>query len=102
MKGLIIIAGITRGDIEHIANLAMITIEDTQMDTFVEEFSAIVEFASQLNEMDTDGIVPTAHIVPVQNVFREDIVKPSSPREEILANAAMKTEECYKVPAIME
>ena len=55
----------------------------------------------QAHEVSTDGIEPLAHILPINNIFREDKVQPGSPREEILSNAPLVEEGQYRVPRIL-
>lgn len=88
-------------EVEHVALLARLSLGEGEKIAFAEQLSAILEYASKLNELSTDGIEPLAHILPVYNVFREDKVVPGSPRDEILSNAPMVEEQQYKVPKIM-
>jgi len=54
-----------------------------------------------LDEVDTDRVEPMAHALDVSDVFREDEVRPSLPRDEALANAPNRDDECYLVPAVL-
>ena len=67
-----------------------------------QDFKAIVDFAGQLEEIDTEGISPMAHVLPVQNAFREDVVQPSYDRAALLANAPSAQEGCLWVPRVVE
>jgi len=58
-----------------------------------EQLSAILDYAARLQELDTEAIPPTASVVPLQNVMREDRVIPSLPRDQVLANAPDKSED---------
>ena len=62
----------------------------------------LVDFAGQLEEIDTEGISPMAHVLPVQNAFREDVVQPSFDRAALLANAPSAEEGCLSVPRVVE
>jgi aspartyl-tRNA(Asn)/glutamyl-tRNA(Gln) amidotransferase subunit C len=62
----------------------------------------IVEFANNINKLNTDGVEPTNHILKVQNVFREDEVKESYSRDEILKNAPKKEAGCLVVPSVVQ
>lgn len=93
---------ITRNDVEYVANLARLTLTEEEIEKMTKELGAIIEFANKLSELNTEGIEPTAHVLNIYNVFRNDEVKPSYPREEILKNAPSHDDVCIKVPKIVE
>ena len=93
---------ITREQVEHVAKLSRLNLTEEEINRLTVEMEHIIAFADKLNELDTDGVEPTAHAIPIQNVFREDIVGPSFPREQILANAPAQEDGCFKVPKIVE
>ena len=66
------------------------------------DMESIIGFADKLNELDTDGVVPTAHAIPMQNAFREDEIKESYPREEILKNAPSTDGDGFLIPKVVE
>ena len=92
---------ITTEDIEYVAKLAKLKLSDSEKDMLVNQMGDIVEFANNINKLDTDGVKPTNHILEVQNVFREDEVVPSYSRDEILKNAPAKEAGCIVVPSII-
>lgn len=92
---------LTIKEVEHVALLARLELNETEKQLFAEQLSSILEYVDKLNELDTEGVEPLAHILPVYNVFRQDEIKPGSPREEILANAPLVEDGQYKVPKIM-
>lgn len=92
---------LTIEEVEHVALLARLDLSDSDKKVFVQQLSSILEYADKLNELPTDGVDPLAHILPVYNVFREDIARPGSPREEILSNAPLLEDNQYKVPKIV-
>jgi aspartyl-tRNA(Asn)/glutamyl-tRNA(Gln) amidotransferase subunit C len=92
---------LTIKEVEHVALLARLTLADNEKEVFARQLSSILEYAEKLNELKTDEVEPLAHILPVYNVFREDIPLPGSPREEILSNAPLVEENQYKVPKIV-
>lgn len=92
---------LTIKEVEHVALLARLTLTDTEKEAFARQLSSILEYADKLNELATDEIEPLAHILPVYNVFREDVTLPGSIREEILSNAPLLEENQYKVPKIV-
>jgi aspartyl-tRNA(Asn)/glutamyl-tRNA(Gln) amidotransferase subunit C len=92
---------LTIKEVEHVALLARLSLNDEEKALFSRQLSSILEYVDQLNELDTDDVEPLTHILPVFNVFREDVVRPGSVREEILSNAPLLEENQYKVPKIM-
>jgi len=71
-------------------------------DAGMEQFNRILEYIDKLNELDTTDVEPLYHVIDLKNVFREDIVKESYPREEILKNAPSRTEFFFKVPKVIQ
>ena len=92
---------ITTKDIEYVAHLAKLKLTDEEKDKLVSQMGDIVEFANQVSKLDTEGVNPTNHILELKNVFREDEVKPSYSRDEILKNAPAKEAGCIVVPSII-
>ena len=88
-------------EVKHVALLARLSLTGQEIAIFAEQLSAILNYAETINQLDTDGVEPLTHILPVKNVFRPDEIKPSMPREEILANAPLAEEGQYKVPKII-
>jgi len=93
---------ITIKDVEHVANLARLDLSDAEKEQFAGQLNAILKYAEKLNELDTDGIEPTSHVLPLANVMREDEVKPSWPIEKVLRNAPEEEDGQFKVPAVLE
>ncbi len=95
---------LTQAQVRHIAELARLRLTEAEIDRMQQQLSAILDYAARLQELDTESIPPTASVVPLQNVMREDTVKPSLPREEVLANAPDKDEkgEFFRVSAIFK
>jgi len=95
---------LTREQVQHIAELAKLKLNDDEVDRMTQQLSAILEHAARLNELDTDAISPTASVVPLQNVMRDDVVAPSLPREDVLANAPDKDDagQFFRVKAILK
>ncbi len=93
---------VTIKDVEYIANLARLEFKDEEKEKFTEQFNKILEYIDKLNELDTENVEPLYHVIELKNVFREDEVKPSYPREEILKNAPSRTEFFFKVPKVIQ
>ncbi|MCL5063073.1 MAG: Asp-tRNA(Asn)/Glu-tRNA(Gln) amidotransferase subunit GatC [Nitrospiraceae bacterium] len=93
---------ITNEDVKHIARLSRLHLSDEETDTFSGQLSSIMEYVEQLNSLDTGNIEPTSHVIPLNNVMRDDILMTSLPVEEALKNAPDSTEKFYRVPKIIE
>jgi aspartyl-tRNA(Asn)/glutamyl-tRNA(Gln) amidotransferase subunit C len=93
---------ITIQDVEHVAKLARLELNDQEKQKFTEQMNAILKYAEKLNELDTDHVEPTSHPMPLSNVMREDVSKPSLPIEKVLLNAPDEEEGQIKVPAVLE
>lgn len=93
---------INREVIEHVAKLARLKLEEDNIEELTQKVNNILAFVDKLNEIDTGKIPPTAHILPLQNVFREDEIKPSLPLEDVLKNAPEAEQGCFHVPKVIE
>ena len=93
---------ITKQDIEHVALLARLELSEDEKETFAGQMDAILAYVEKLNELNTDGIIPTAHAVPMENAFREDLVRPSIGVENALLNGPDKVEDFFRVPKVIE
>lgn len=89
-------------EIEHIALLSRLEISEEEKKIFAEQLSTILDYIDKLNELDTHDIEPTSHVIPLNNVMREDIPSPSLLREDALMNAPEHTEKFYRVPKIID
>jgi len=93
---------ITVKDVEHVANLARLELTEAEKEQMTGQLNAILEYADKLNELDTSGIEPTSHVLPLYNVMREDEARPSLPAEKALLNAPEEEDGHFKVPAVLE
>jgi aspartyl-tRNA(Asn)/glutamyl-tRNA(Gln) amidotransferase subunit C len=93
---------ISKEEIEHIAVLARLSLPEEEKELFGSQLSNILDYMEKLNELDTKGIEPTSHVLPLSNVMRDDAPRPSIPKEEALTNAPDHTEKFYRVPKIIE
>ena len=89
-------------DIEKVARLARLELSGEEKETFGNQLDQILTYMEQLNRLDTTGVEPTSHAIPMDNVFREDEVKPSFPREEVLGISPDQEDDHFKVPRIIE
>ncbi len=93
---------ISKEEVLHVAKLARLKLTDAEAEALSVDMENIIGFANKLNELDTEGVVPTAHAIPMSNAFREDVVKPSFDRDAMLANAPSADEGGYTVPKVVE
>lgn len=93
---------ISKEEVLHVAKLARLKFTDDEAEALAKDMENIIGFANKLNELDTEGVVPTAHAIPMSNAFREDVVKPSFDRETMLANAPSQEDGGYTVPKVVE
>lgn len=88
--------------VRRVAQLSRLELNDDEVRQFSTQLSAIVEYIEKLNELDTENVEPLAHCLPVHNVFREDIPRPSLSNDAALANAPEREDEYFKVPKILD
>lgn len=93
---------ITLKDVEHVANLARLALTDAEKAQFTDQLNAILKYAEKLNELDTDNVEPTTHVLPITNVLRDDENRESLPIEKVLLNAPDEEDGQIKVPAVLE
>ena len=89
-------------DIEKVARLARLELSEEEKKTFGNQLEQILTYMEQLNRLDTKGVEPTSHAIPIQNAFREDETKPSFPQEEVLGIGPEQDEGHFRVPRIIE
>jgi aspartyl-tRNA(Asn)/glutamyl-tRNA(Gln) amidotransferase subunit C len=92
---------ISISDVAHVARLARLQLTDDELGRFTEQLSAVLEHARDVEALDTAGVPPTAHPLPLVNVFRDDVVVPCLDREEVLAEAPDVESERFRVPRIL-
>jgi aspartyl-tRNA(Asn)/glutamyl-tRNA(Gln) amidotransferase subunit C len=93
---------LTREQVQHVAKLARLNLSDEEVATFTGQMADILAYVEKLSELNTDGVVPTSHAVPMENAFREDLVRPSIGVENALANAPDRIEGFFRVPKVIE
>jgi len=93
---------ITKQEVEHVAKLARLELSDQETDKLTNQLSGILTYVEKMNELDTKAIEPTAHVLDIKNVMRDDVAAPSLTQEKALANAPDKAAGHYKVPKIIE
>jgi aspartyl-tRNA(Asn)/glutamyl-tRNA(Gln) amidotransferase subunit C len=93
--------GLTRDDIEKVALLSRLRLSDEELARMTEQLGQIVEYVRQLDELDTSQVTPLSHAADLSNVFADDTHRIGLDREEALANAPKRDDECYRVPAVL-
>ena len=94
-------ARITRADVEHVAMLARLALTDDEIEQLTGELAAIVDYAAEVSALDTADVPPTAHPLPLVNVFRPDDPRPGLDRDEVLAQAPATDDGQFRVPRIL-
>ena len=89
-------------EVRWVAHLARLELSETELPTVTRQLSAVLDYVNQLQQVNTDGVEPLAHPLPVHNVFREDELAPSLPVGVALANAPDRRGDFYGVPAVLE
>jgi aspartyl-tRNA(Asn)/glutamyl-tRNA(Gln) amidotransferase subunit C len=89
-------------DVRHIANLARLKLTEEEILRYAEQLSAVLDYASRLQELDTSQISPTTSISPFNAPLRPDEPRPSLPRERILANAPQQETDMFRVPPVLD
>ena len=93
---------ITVKDVQYVANLARLELTDEELGNLTKQLDGILTYMNKLNELDTEGIEPLSHVLPLKNVYREDKVTSSLPVEEALKNAPCREGGFFKVPKVIE
>ena len=87
--------------VEDIALMARLNLKEEEKEDFAQQLNLILDYSNLLHKLNTDNVEPLTYVLPVYNVFRDDVVSPGSPREEILSNGPLLEDGQYKVPKIM-
>jgi aspartyl-tRNA(Asn)/glutamyl-tRNA(Gln) amidotransferase subunit C len=93
---------LSREQVEHIAQLARLALSEEEKALYQGQLSAILDYFERLQELDTEAIPPTATVLPLSSVMREDESRPAMDREDILANAPAAEDGCFQVPAVLD
>jgi aspartyl-tRNA(Asn)/glutamyl-tRNA(Gln) amidotransferase subunit C len=92
---------ISRDDVIHVAKLARLDLTEEELELFTPQLAAVLEHAADVEALDVADVPPTAHPYPLRNVFREDKLRPSVDRDEVLAQAPAVEDRRFKVPPIL-
>lgn len=89
-------------EVEHVARLARLELSDADKERMRRELDGILSYIGKLRALDTEGVEPTSHAVPLTNVLRQDETRPSFPQSDMLANAPERSGDFFRVPKIIE
>jgi aspartyl-tRNA(Asn)/glutamyl-tRNA(Gln) amidotransferase subunit C len=89
-------------DVEHVARLARLELSEADKERMRQELDSILSYIDKLRALDTEGVEPTAHAIPMTNVMRDDMPRPSLSQDDMLANAPERSGEFFRVPRIIE
>ena len=93
---------LTPEEVQHIAELAKLALSEEEIEGYASDLSAILDYAQQLQEVDTDHIHPTASVLPLRDVMRADEARPGLAPDDALANAPERQDGYFKVHAVLE
>ena len=93
---------VTAEDVENVIALAKLEFSAEEKHKLITQLNRILDYFAKLNELDTTDVPPTSHVLPLKNVFREDMVTPSLSQQETLANAPDQWMGYFKVPKVIE
>jgi aspartyl/glutamyl-tRNA(Asn/Gln) amidotransferase C subunit len=93
---------IDAAQVRHIARLARLHLTDDEVERFQRELGEILVWFRDLQRVDTDGVAPMAHALPVTNVARDDASQPSLPARQALANAPQRDTDFFRVPRVLD
>ena len=93
---------VTKEVLQNVATLSRLSIAESEEEKYMNELDKFLTYVDNLSQVDTENIQPTTYALPMQNVFREDVVKPSLPREKALQNAPLQDNGYFKVPKVLD
>jgi len=88
-------------DVEKIADLARLELSESEKVMYLGQLTAVLEYADRLNELDLDGIEPTAHAIARQNIMRDDVIEPSLSTAAALQNSAGRSEDQFMIQSVL-
>jgi len=94
--------GLSKEDVLHVAHLGRIHLSDEDVAKFADQLSSIVDYVNQLGRLDTDGVEPLAHALPIHNVLRPDEPRPGLSNADALGGAPDAADGCFRVPRVID
>jgi aspartyl-tRNA(Asn)/glutamyl-tRNA(Gln) amidotransferase subunit C len=92
---------LTPETVTHVARLARLTLSENEVALFTRQLNDILKYVEKLQELDTTGVHPMAHVLELNNAFREDEIQPSLPVEKSLQNAPQQEQSAFAVPRVI-
>jgi len=92
---------LSREEVLHVAELARLSLRPVEVELFTRQLNDILAYVQKLEELDTTGVAPLAHVIPLVNAFREDVVQKGLPLEAALKNAPAREEGSFLVPRVI-
>ena len=94
-------AQITREDVAHVARLARLQLTEVELDTFTGQLAKVLDHARDVEALDVADVPPTSHPYPLQNVLRDDELRPTLDRDVVLAAAPATEDDRFRVPPVL-
>lgn len=92
---------LTRDEVQKVSLLARLLLSEDELEAMTAQLGRVLDYVQQLEELDTEGVEPMAHAIDLANVFADDVIEPSLPRDAALAGAPKRDDECFRVPAVL-
>lgn len=93
---------LTREEVQKVAHLARLELTEAEIDLYQLQLSQVLDYVARLEELDVEGVPPTAHAVALTNVMRADEVRPSLAPEVALSNAASTAEQQFLIQRVLD
>ncbi len=93
---------LSRDEVAHLAHLARLAVSEEELDLFAGQLPAVLDAVAQVRSAAVEDVPPTTHAVPMTNVFRDDVIRPSLPRDVVLAGAPAAEDGRFRVPRILQ
>ncbi|MCH4072839.1 Asp-tRNA(Asn)/Glu-tRNA(Gln) amidotransferase subunit GatC [Pseudoramibacter sp.] len=93
---------ISNEEVTYVSKLARLRFNEEETKKMAKELGAVLEYVATLNEVNTEGVQPTEHILQVSNVFREDVIGTPLSNQVALSNAPDQENGCFKVPRVLD
>ncbi|HOW36281.1 MAG TPA: Asp-tRNA(Asn)/Glu-tRNA(Gln) amidotransferase subunit GatC [Candidatus Omnitrophota bacterium] len=92
----------SKEEVKYIGHLARIHLNDDEIDLLVKNLEDILLYVEKLQKLNVNDVKPTSHVLPLKNVFREDVVRPSLKQEEVAKFSVAHHNGSFKVPQVIE
>ena len=93
---------LSKETVKYVADLSRIELKQDELEKLSRQLESILDFIDKLKELDVKNISPTSHILPISNVFRDDIIRDSLPQDKALSNAPDRQGRFFGVPKVIE